>query len=97
MKNSRQRKKELIKEKAQEDRRLCAERGNGGNSNMNDAVQVPTTQLLANQKRRILIKTVKRRKHYHFMESNTIGSRLNLQKKLHQCDSMNDTGAWEYG
>lgn len=82
-------KKELIKEKAQEDQEIRCARRMGMEATMNDAVRIANNTAPSNSKTKNIRKN-RKEESITFMESNTIGSRLNTEETPPMIP-MNDT------
>lgn len=82
-------KKELIKEKAQEDQEIRCARRMGMEATMNDAVRIANNTAPSNSKTKNIRKN-RKEESITFMESNTIGSRLNTEEAPPMIP-MNDT------
>ena len=72
-------KKELIKEKAQEDQEIRCARRMGMEATMNDAVRIANNTAPSDSKTKNIRKN-RKEESITFMESNTIGSRLNTEE-----------------
>ena len=70
--------KELIKEKAQEDQEIRCARRMGMEATMNDAVRIANNTAPSDSKTKNIRKN-RKEESITFMESNTIGSRLNTE------------------
>ena len=82
-------KKELIKEKAQEDQEIRCARRMGMEATMNDAVRIANNTAPSDSKTKNIRKN-RKEESITFMESNTIGSRLNTEETPPMIP-MNDT------
>lgn len=82
-------KKELIKEKAQEDQEIRCARRMGMEATMNDAVRIANNTAPSDSKTKNIRKN-RKEESITFMESNTIGSRLNTEESPPMIP-MNDT------
>lgn len=82
-------KKELIKEKAQEDQEIRCARRIGMEATMNDAVRIANNTAPSGSKTKNIRKN-RKEESITFMESNTIGSRLNTEETPPMIP-MNDT------
>ena len=71
--------KELIKEKAQEDQEIRCARRMGMEATMNDAVRIANNTAPSDSKTKNIRKN-RKEESITFMESNTIGSRLNTEE-----------------
>ena len=81
--------KELIKEKAQEDQEIRCARRMGMEATMNDAVRIANNTAPSDSKTKNIRKN-RKEESITFMESNTIGSRLNTEETPPMIP-MNDT------